>query len=108
MLPFFAVIGAAASPAEAARAGWPVLVFIVALLATHLLLTLAAGAALRLPRRAVLVASNACVGGPATAAAMAAARGWREYAEPAVAAGTVGYTVGTALGCAVAAALGAL
>ena len=108
MLLFFAVIGAAASPAVAAKAGAPALAFICVLLGTHLGLTLAIGAAMGLPRRAVLVASNACVGGPATAAAMAAARGWSELARPAVAVGTLGYVCGTALGCAVAAALGAL
>ena len=42
--------------------------------------------------------SNAAVGGPATAAAMAAARGWTRAVQPAVLTGTLGYVVGTPLG----------
>jgi uncharacterized membrane protein len=48
------------------------------------------------------------VGGPATAAAAAAARGWPAAVQPAVLAGTVGYVVGTPLALAVAAALRAM
>jgi uncharacterized membrane protein len=61
--------------------------------------------ALDVPLWATLTASNACVGGPATAAAAAAARGWPAAVQPAVLAGTVGYVVGTPLAVAVAAAL---
>ena len=60
---------------------------------------------LKLPLWATLTASNACVGGPATAAAAAAARGWPEAVQSAVVAGTVGYVLGTPLACAVAAVL---
>eukprot|EP01018_Ginkgo_biloba_P005586 Gb_16650 [translate_table: standard] len=41
----------------------------------------------------ILVASNANVGGPATAAAMANCRGWKELVQPAVLVGTLGYTI---------------
>ncbi|RMZ53608.1 hypothetical protein APUTEX25_003142, partial [Auxenochlorella protothecoides] len=64
-------------------------------------ITLLAATALRLPRRETLVAANAAVGGPGTAAAMAAARGWHDLVEPGVLAGTLGYAVGTAAGIAV-------
>ena len=49
----------------------------------------------------VLTASNANVGGPATAAAMAASRGWPQMVRPAMLTGSLGYAVGTAIGCAV-------
>ena len=49
----------------------------------------------------VLTASNANVGGPATAAAMAASRGWPHMVRPAMLTGSLGYAVGTGIGCAV-------
>ena len=52
-----------------------------------------------------MTASNACVGGPATAAAMASARGWAAAVQPAIVVGTVGYAVGTPIGCLVGNAL---
>ncbi|CAI5993701.1 unnamed protein product [Closterium sp. NIES-64] len=45
----------------------------------------------------LMVASNANVGGPATAAAMASARNWPQLVRPAVLLGTFGYTIGTAI-----------
>jgi len=46
----------------------------------------------------VLTASNANIGGPATAAAMAAAKGWTQLINPAMLTGSLGYAVGTAIG----------
>lgn len=46
----------------------------------------------------VLVASNANVGGPATAAAMASSKGWHDLVQPAVLMGCLGYVLGTPLG----------
>jgi uncharacterized membrane protein len=51
--------------------------------------------------QALLTASNAAVGGPATAAAMATARQWTHMVQPALLLGSLGYTMGTAIGCAV-------
>ena len=100
MLVFFAALGASADPAVAVRAGGPALAFIGIQLATHLAFVLAIGkGAMKLPAWAVLTASNACVGGPATAAAMASARGWAAAVQPAIVVGTVGYAVGTPIGC---------
>lgn len=50
----------------------------------------------------LLTASNANVGGPATAAAMAAARGWPNMIRPAMLTGSLGYAIGTAIGIALA------
>jgi uncharacterized membrane protein len=106
MLVFFAALGASADPAVAVRAGGPALAFIAIQLATHLAFVLAVGkGAMKLPAWAVLTASNACVGGPATAAAMASARGWAAAVQPAIVVGTVGYVVGTPIGCLVGNAL---
>ena len=106
MLVFFAALGASADPAVAVRAGGPALAFIGIQLATHLAFVLVVGkGAMKLPAWAVLTASNACVGGPATAAAMASARGWAAAVQPAIVVGTVGYAVGTPIGCLVGNAL---
>ena len=106
MLAFFAALGACADPGAAVVSGGPTFAFIAVQLATHVAFALVVGAGvLRMPTWAVLVGSNACVGGPATAAAMASARGWGDAVQPAVVAGTLGYVVGTPLGCAVGTAL---
>ena len=52
---------------------------------------------LGLPRREILLASNANVGGPTTAAAMASAKGWTEMIVPALLTGILGYSVATFL-----------
>jgi uncharacterized membrane protein len=59
---------------------------------------LVGGRLLRLPMQAVLIASNANVGGPATAAAMASSKGWSHMIQPAMLTGSLGYAVATGLG----------
>jgi len=66
----------------------------------HLAVCLAGGRLLRLPMQSVLIASNANVGGPATAAAMASSKGWPHMVQPAMLTGCLGYAIATALGCA--------
>lgn len=102
MLTFFATLGACADPVAAMTTGAPTFAFIAAQLATHFcVVAVVARRLMRLPAWAALTASNACVGGPATAAAMASARGWGKAVQPAIVAGTLGYVVGTPAGCVV-------
>jgi Na+/glutamate symporter len=102
MLTFFATLGACADPVAALTTGAPTFAFIAAQLATHFcVVAVVARRLMRLPAWAALTASNACVGGPATAAAMASARGWGGAVQPAIVAGTLGYVVGTPVGCVV-------
>lgn len=65
----------------------------------HLAVCLAGGRLLNLPPAAVLIASNANVGGPATAAAMASSKGWHHLIQPAMLTGSLGYALATAIGC---------
>lgn len=54
------------------------------------------------PLQALLTASNAAIGGPATAAAMCTSRGWPKMVTPALLVGTLGYAIGTPIGMLVA------
>ncbi len=99
---FFAVIGASANVGVVLRAGPRLFVFAAAILAVHLLTILSIGRVLRLDLAEIVIASNANMGGPTTAAAMAVSRRWDALVLPAILCGTLGYSVATFLGVAVA------
>ncbi|CAM6088334.1 unnamed protein product [Calypogeia fissa] len=99
MLLFFAVVGASTGLKEALAGGWPLPIFIIILIIIHLTTILCLGRWSKLPTRSILIGSNANIGGPATAAAMANARCWPQLVRPALLVGTLGYTIGTGIGC---------
>lgn len=68
----------------------------------HGLLLFGVGRMLRLDLATLTVASQANVGGPASAMAIATARGYRDHVVPGVAVGLLGYAVGNYTGFAVA------
>lgn len=98
---FFAVIGASAHIGTVLTVGPVLFAFAGLILAVHLGVLLAAGKALGLTLPELCVASNANMGGPTTAAAMAAAKRWRALIIPAVLVGTLGYATGTFIGAAI-------
>ena len=53
-----------------------------------------------------IIASNANIGGPTTAAGMAISQGWVDLVGPAMLIGTLGYVIGNYLGTIVAVSLG--
>ncbi len=98
---FFAVIGASANVGIVLKVGPVLFLFAAVILSVHLLFLLVAGKLLRLDLAELVIASNANMGGPTTAAAMATARGWRRLVVPAILCGTLGYAFATFIGTAV-------
>ena len=101
MMVFFAVIGASANIGVVLREGPVLFVFAGLILTIHLAVILGAGKLFKLDLAEIVIASNANMGGPTTAAAMASARHWTALVTPAILCGTLGYAVATFIGAAV-------
>jgi uncharacterized membrane protein len=97
---FFVCIGAGASLADVVGAALPILLFIIVMVCVHLVLLVIIGRMLRLDLAEVMVASNACILGPATAAALAASKGWQPLVAPGILVGIFGYAIATFIGVA--------
>ena len=95
---FFVVIGVPASISEIIKNGAFILVFCVLAVAIHLLVTLLLGKVFKFKLDELLLASNACIGGPTTAVAMAIAKGWNSLIIPTMLAGVWGYILGNYAG----------
>lgn len=98
MMVFFATIGASTGSLSGLGSCVWLLLFIAVMCTGHVLVLGAAARLLKLPLDAVLVGSNATIGGPATAVGMTAAKGWRELMQPAMMCGSLGYAIGTGAG----------
>ena len=93
----FAVVGAAGSVRAVVSTAPALFLFSALQVALHLGFTLAAGRAAGYEKAELLLASNACVGGPTTAAGMATSKGWQPLLVPAILAGVLGYGIATFL-----------
>jgi len=71
----------------------------------HLCLLLTIGSLLKLDLAEVMIASNACILGPPTAAALAASKGWQPLIAPGILVGLFGYAIATFIGVAMTAVL---
>jgi len=106
MYMFFVTIGAGADIATIAGVELPYVVLICLAVAMFFVLILVVGRVLRLDLAELMVAANACILGPATAAALAAGQGWKDLVTPGMLTGILGYSVGTFIGVAVTKLLG--
>ncbi|KAA1194131.1 DUF819 family protein [Pseudohalioglobus sediminis] len=100
---FFAVLGAQVDFALAfGPEGRDVVLFCALLLASHFVLLALFGRLMRLSGSEVLIASNACILGPPSAAAMAVSRGWHHLTTPGILCGLLGYAIANIVGIALA------
>lgn len=103
---FFVCIGAGANLGEVLGAALPILLFIIVMVLVHLVLLVVVGKLLKLDLAEVMIASNACILGPPTAAALAASKGWQPLVAPGILVGIFGYAIATFIGIALTTLLG--
>ncbi len=72
--------------------------FSVLQIITHFTVLVTMGRIFQLPFKEIVLSSNANIGGPSTAAAMAASKRWNNLIRPAMMSGIVGYGVATIIG----------
>lgn len=95
---FFVVIGAPADLKMIIMNSPLLFIFCAVTVIINMLVTFGVGKLFRFNVEELCVASNASVGGPTTAAAMAIAKGWTELVLPAMLVGVWGYVIGNYLG----------
>lgn len=100
MYVFFVAIGAGANLDDVLGAAFPILMFIVVMVMVHLFVVVIVGRFMKLDLAEVMIASNACILGPAPAAALAASKGWKALVTPGILVGVFGYAIATFLGVA--------
>lgn len=64
----------------------------------NMVVTFGVGKLFKFSLEEMIVASNANIGGPTTAAAMAIAKGWKDLIVPVMLIGTMGYIIGNYIG----------
>ena len=95
---FFVVIGIPASIPMILQNAPLLLLFVITIMLINLVVSLLFGKLFKFTLEEILLACNANVGGPTTAAAMAISKGWRTLVGPILVIGTVGYVVGNYAG----------
>jgi len=95
---FFAVIGAPASIPAIIHNSPILLVFAAIVVLCNTLFTFTFGRIFKFDLESCIIASNANIGGPTTAAAFAISKGWAELVGPAMLVGVLGYVLGNYLG----------
>ena len=104
---FLFVIGVPASIVKIVQETPLLLVFTGIMVLVNMLFCLIGGKLLHFDLEDIILASNANIGGPTTAAGMAISQGWSALVGPVMLVGTFGYVIGTYLGILVGGLLGA-
>lgn len=91
---FLVVIGAPASVRAIIEQSPILLVFCAFIVLVNMTVTLIVGKLFKFNLEELLIASNATIGGPTTAAAMAISKGWNDLVLPALLVGVWGYVIG--------------
>lgn len=97
---FLAVIGAASDLRAMVASALPLAAFAMIIITVHLAVVFSVGKVLKFDLAEIVIASNACGGGVATATPLAAGRGWRDLVTPAILCGTLGNATATFIGVA--------
>ena len=95
---FFFVIGVPASVVEIVKNSPLLLAFAAVVVFINMLVSFVLGKIFKFNLEEIILASNANIGGPTTAAAMAVSKGWTDLVGPVVLVGTLGYVLGTYAG----------
>ena len=104
---FFFVIGVPASIGVLIRNAPILLLFCMIIVLVNMAFCFLGGKLLKFDLEDIILASNANIGGPTTAAGMAISQGWPKLIGPCMLVGTFGYVIGTWLGILVGSLLGA-
>lgn len=95
---FFVVIGVPASIPLIIQNAPLILVFAAIIVFINMLISFGFGRLFKFNLEEIILASNANIGGPTTAAAMAISRGWTKLVGPILIIGTLGYIIGNYIG----------
>ena len=95
---FFVVIGIPASISLIVTKAPLLFVFVFIIAMVNLAITMGIGKLFKFNIEEVVLACNANIGGPTTAAALAISKGWTKLVGPILVIGTVGYVVGNYIG----------
>lgn len=98
---FFFVLGIPASIPLIIQTAPLLLVFVFIIAMLNLVISLIGGKLIGADLEEILLASNANIGGPTTAAALAIAKGWHKLIGPILVVGTLGYIIGNYVGTAI-------
>ncbi|MFV0313647.1 MAG: DUF819 domain-containing protein [Anaerotignum sp.] len=104
---FLFVIGVPASISQILQNAPMLFVFCFIMVAINMLFCFGFGKLLKFDLEEIILASNANIGGPTTAAAMAISKGWVKLVGPIMLVGTLGYVIGTYFGTFIGQLLGA-
>lgn len=97
---FFAVIGASADIVLAITTAPKIILIAFIIVMFHLVWIFCWGKIFKLGLKEIIIASNANIGGSATAAAMATTQQWYSLVVPGILCGTLGYALATFMGTA--------